>query len=507
VVETFRAQDKLPRGDDSASREARLLMMDEVVRSQMPDQGAMSDKPFDVQYDKQGRISKVSENLNGRVNVLEAGKDFNIGDAKLGADGSISIKSPDGKQSYTLNKDLTCTTKILGDKADGSADKLVRVRTKDGVERSIFYDEKTGEPAMIVDRLRTNSGKDLVETTSRLGTSNVWAFESNYGRGGQRTNLVFDKEGNYTANEIKRSIPKDLSDRDNSDGMHGDVASARARLSNLASDCGVFGGSKEKLESWTHKFEQRCRDLAHDGRRAPTDEQICKTYDYLERILKGSGNGIGSTSRRMLVESALREYAEPNKYINQGSHPSCCLAATERHVVETMPDDHARVLFEAITYKSILSKGEDANGKHKKLTLNDTQLKLDNESASAGKGSGWGAAWSYSNKLFQIAAIKLSYPGYQGNGHGFPGAGIDQARTANKFITGEKTIPLVNRWYGSKPSFSSLESALKKGTVHYFVPGHAMSIDKAKVQNGVQYVHIDNWWGGQGDGWRRYDRV
>src|SRR4051812_40716368 len=153
--------------------------MDEVIRSQMPDKGAMSDKPFDVEYDKQGRISKVSENINGRVNVLEAGKDYKIGDANLGPDGSITIKSPDGKQAYTLNKDLTCVTKVLGDKADGSADKIVRVRTKDGVERSIFYDEKTGEPSVIVDRLKTNSGKELIETTSRLGNSNVWSFESN----------------------------------------------------------------------------------------------------------------------------------------------------------------------------------------------------------------------------------------------------------------------------------------------------------------------------------------
>lgn len=500
MADTFKVSDKLPRADEAAARETRLLLMEEVSRSRMAETPAASDKPFDIEYDKQGQISKVTENINGRVNVLEAGKDFK--GAHLNVDGSLTLQSVDGKLTHTLKPDLTCITKLAGD------DKVVQVRTKDGVERSIVYDEKTGEPALIVDKLRTNSGKELIETTTRLGNSSVWAFETNYGRGGQRTNLLLDKEGNYSAQEVKRSIPKDLADRDNSDGMHKDLASARKRLADVAGSHGVFGGSESRIDTWARKFEQRCRDLAHDGRKAPTDAQIMKTYDYLERILKGHGNGIGSTARRCLVESALREYAEPNKYINQGSHPSCCLAATERHVVETMPDEHARVLYEAVTYKSVLSRHKDSRtGKYQRLNLNDTQIKLDNESASVARGSGWGAAWSYSNKIFQIAAIKLSYPGYQANGHGFPGATIDQARRANKFITGENTIPLVNRWYGGKPSFSSLQNALKNGTVHYFVPGHAMAIDKAKVHNGVPYVHVDNWWGGHGDGWRRWDRV
>lgn len=463
---------------------------------------------YEVSFDAQGRVTKVTENFNGRVSTLEAGKDFKLGEATLGKDNSVTIKSPDGKQSYTLKEDFSCTTKLIGTKGDGSDDKMLRVRTKDGVQRDFQYDEKTGELSAIVDRLHTNSGKDLVEVTRRLGNSNVWQFETNYGNSHMRTNLVVDANGNFSATEIKRSRPSDLVDKDNSDGMHGDLAGARKHLAALAAQSGCFKSNAETAEAWCRKFEQRARDLAHDGRRAPTDQQIIKTYDYLEKILKGSGNGIGSTSRQFLVESALREYADPNKYINQGSHPSCCLASTERHVVETMPDQHARVLYEAVTYKSVLSYDKDARtGKYKRLSLSDQQIKLDGESASIGKGGGWGGAWSYSNKIFQIAAIKLSYPGYSGNGHGFPGAGIDQARRANKFLTGEKTIPLVDRWMGGKPSFSSLQNALKNGTVHYFVPGHAMVIDKAKMHDGVAYVHVDNWWGGQGDGWRRYDRI
>jgi hypothetical protein len=501
-----------PQQSDAA-REARLrLLEDALATSETLGESKNTvfkrgDDSCQVEYDRQGQISRITENVNGRTTVIEAGKDFKSGDATIGKDGSITIKSPDGKMSHTLKQDFSCTTKILGEKGDGSDDKVVRVRTKEGVDREIRYDDK-GQAAVIIDRLKTNSGRELVETTTRLGNSNVWNFESNYGRGGQRTNLLLDREGNYAAQEIKRSRPNDLVDTDNSDGMHRDLVSARRRLAEIAANHGVFNGNESTVDRWARKFEQRCRDRAHDGMRAPTDQQIIKTYDYLERILKGSGNNIGSTSRRFLVESALREYAEPTKYINQGSHPSCCLAATERHVVETMPDDHARVLYEAITFKSVTSKLRDSRtGKFLRLNLNDRQIALDSESASVGRGNGWGAAWSYSNKVFQIAAIKLAYPGYSGNGHGFPGASIDQARRANKFICGENTIPLVNRWYGGKPSFSSLQNALKNGTVHYFVPGHAMSIDKAVIHNGEAYVHVDNWWGGSGDGWRRWSRV
>jgi hypothetical protein len=439
---------------------------------------------------------------------MEAGKDFKLGDAAVNADGSVTIKSPDGKQSYTLNRDFSCITKAIGEKGDGSDDKMLRVRTKDGVQREFYYDEKTKELSAIVDRLNTNSGKELVEVTRRLGQSNVFQFETNYGRNGMRTNLLVDGSGDYSSNEIIRSKPSDLADRDNSDAMHRDVASARHQLASLAARHGVFRGSEQTTDAWCRRFEQRCRDLAHDRRRAPTDQQIMKTYEYMAKILEGNNRIAGPAGRRALVESALREYAAPTKYINQGSHPSCCLAATERHVVETMPEDHARVLYEAITFGSVTSKERSGKtGKYQRLNLNETQLKMDNESVGVAKGTGWDAAWSYSNKIFQIAAIKLAYPGYQGNGHGFPGATIDQARRANNFITGEDKLPLLNRWYGGKPAFSSLQNALKNGTVHYFVPGHAMAIDKAIVKDGVAYVHVDNWWGGSGDGWRRYDRV
>jgi hypothetical protein len=459
-----------------------------------------------IQYDAHGRIASITENVAGRTDVLRAGKDFRAGDATVAADGSINIVSFDGKLRHTLNPDLTCSTREIGKSGDGSDDRLVRVRTREGVERLFGYDHTTGQLNTITDCLHTNTGRNLVEVTKRIGNSNIWQFETNYGRQDLRTNVAVTANGDVSSLEIKRSRPNDLVNTDNSDSVHTDVSAARQHFLEIARQHNVFG-SESKTEAWMKKFEQRCHDLAHQDRKAPTDEQICQTYRYLEKILQGQGN-VSATHRRWLVEAALKEYADPTKYINQGSHPSCCLAMTERHVVETHPDDHARVLYEAITNKSVLSKFADSRtGKHERLRLTDQQIQPDNEAAAQAKGSGWNAAWSYSNKIFQLVAIDISYPHYRGNGHGFPGAGIDQARHVNRFVDGEKTLPLVNRWGGGKPSFSSLQRALKDGVVGYFVPGHAMAIDGAKVVNGVQYVHIDNWWGGQGDGWRRYDRI
>ncbi len=471
---------------------------------------ARGNDSYDLEYDSQGRISKITENINGSTTTLTSLKDFQPGAATISKDGELTIKSADGKLSVTRTKDFSRIDKLIGDKPDGSADQILSIHTRAGTTRDFIYDKDNPKELIgIRDTLPTNNGRPLVEETTRIGHSNIWEFKTNYGVSAQRTNVQMQPNGDFAFSEIKRpSAPSDIIHTDDSDWMHADLVAARKAFCDLAESHSVFKGSTSTIESWERKFEQRCRDLAHEGRKAPTDEQIVRTYGYLGKILQGHENGIGSRDRRWMVEAALREYAEPNKYTNQGSHPSCGDNAVERHVVQVYPDEHARVLWEALTYKSITSKFRDEHtGRRKVVRLNDTQIKPDGEAAAIAKGSSNLNMWSYSNKVFQIAAISMSYPGYRGNGHGFSGTTEDQARFVNKFVTGEKKLPIVNRWYGGKPSFESLQSALKKGTVGYIVPGHFMTIDKAKVQNGVPYVHVDNSWGGMGDGWKTWSRV
>lgn len=453
-----------------------------------------------LEYDSNNQVIRISETINGRTSVSEAGKDFKLGNVSVNESGDVKVISSDGKHSYTLTHEFTRLDKAIGPKGDGSDDRLLQMRLASGVTREFVYDKDNAKVVTIRDYLPTNNGKPLIEETTRIGNSNIWEFKANYGKTGQRTNVEIGQDGTFRFAEVKRpSLPSDLVDLDNSDAMHTDLVSARQHLKKIAAAHRCFGGSEETVGAWAYKFEQRCRDLAHAGRKAPTDAQIIKCYKQLEKILEGHGNNINSAERRALVESAMRSYANPRKYINQGSHPSCGFNMVERHVVETRPEEHARILQEAVNRGKVTS----ADGKWA-LRLNANQIKPDREAVSAAQG-GWG--WSYSNKVFQIAAIKLGHPGYQGNGHGFPGATEDQCRRANKFFTDEQKLPILNRWWGGKPSFNSLQEALKRGTVGYMVPGHMMSIDEAKVVNGVAYVHVDNSWNGSGDGWRRYSNI
>lgn len=456
-----------------------------------------------LEYDENNRVIRISETINGRTSVSEAGKDFKLGNVSVNEHGDVKVVSADNKYSYTLTHEFTRYDRAIGPKGDGSDDRLMQMRLASGVTREFVYNEDNTKVVTIRDHLPTNNGKPLIEETTRIGNSNIWEFKTNYGKSGQRTNVDVGADGSFKFAEVKKpSVPSDLVDLDNSDAMHQDLVAARQHLKRVAASKGVFGGSAEMVGAWAYKFEQRCRDLAHTGRKAPSDQQIIKCYRELEKILDGSGQGVNSAERRALVEAALRSYANPRKYINQGSHPSCGFNMVERHVVQTYPDQHARILQEAVNRGKVTS----ADGKWS-MRLHPHQIEPDREAVSVAKGGGWSSAWSYSNKIFQIAAIKLGHPGYRGNGHGFPGATEDQCRTANKFLTGENKLPILNRWWGGKPSFNSLQDALKRGTIGYMVPGHMMTIDEAKVVNGVAYVHVDNSWGGSGDGWRRWSNV
>jgi hypothetical protein len=441
----------------------------EGEHNQKPDQKANSvkkgDDSFTIEYDNQGRLSRVTQVLGGRSEVLEPGKNFD--DARLTADGTL-ILSKDGK--------------------------VQEARTLEGGHREFKYNG-SGQLSQIVDRIHTNSGRDLVETTTRLGESNVWDYKSNFGASGQRTNLVADAAGVYSADIIKRSHANDLIDRDNSDEFHRDLVLARQHLVEVASNRGI----SKFAEEWSKKFEQRCRDQAHRGIRSASDEQIARTYDYLEKILSQPGK-ITANQSKLLFQSALKEYAEPNKFVNQGGHPSCAFAMTERHVVQTYPDEHARVLYEAITNQTVRSK----DGK-KVCRLSDSQIKPDRESLNAARdGNTLVGEWSYSNKIFQLTAISVGYGGYRGNGYDMYGGTDDQCKRANRFFDGEDNMVILQN--GNLSTYDKVSAYLKKhGTIGLFdyIGGHAMAITDAKTEQGKKYIYISNWWNGQNQGWKQ----
>lgn len=423
------------------------------------------DDYYSVEYDKQGNISSITEQFGSRRQVLQAGKDFDA--ARLSEDGTLTL-SKNGK--------------------------VQEARTLEGGNREFKYDEK-GQLVQILDRIHTNSGRDLVETTTRIGESNVWDYRSNFGASGQRTNVVVDEKGDFRADTIRNSRPDDLIDKDNSDALHTDLAKARQHLIDIAREKGLGNFT----EQWAAKFEQRCRDLGHRNLKTATDEQIAKTYGYLEKILTERSR-ISSNNAKMLFKEALKSYANPTKYVNQGGHPTCAFAMTERHVVQTHPDDHARVLYEAITNQYVRSK----DGR-KRIKLADIQIQPDRESRQAyANDSKDVGAWSYSNKIFQLTATAIGYGGYRGNGYDMYGGTDDQTKRANTFITGKKDLFILMN--GNTSTFEKVSAYLKKhGTLGLFdyIGGHAMSITDAKVKDGKKYIYIDNSWNGMSEGWKR----
>ncbi len=440
----------------------KLVQKIDQSKSKTYSKGADS---FSIDCDSEGRVIRVCQNLGGRQELLEPGDAFD--NARITQDGCLLLLK-DGK--------------------------IQEARSLEGAHREFSYD-RDGNLERVRDRIHTNSGRDLVEVTTRIGSSNIWDYTSNFGAHGQRTNLVCDDNGNYNAELIRNSHPNDLIDKDNSDALHKELAVARQHLIDLAREKNLGNFAL----NWTKKFEQRCRDQAHRGIASATDEQISRTYGYLEKILS-ERTRINQGQAKLLFQSALKGYAEPGKYINQGGHPSCAFAMTERHIVQTNPDQHARVLYEAVSRQQVNSR----DGR-RRIKLADIQIKPDSESIRASKnGNTQVGEWSYSNKIFQLTAISVGYGGYRGNGYDIYGGTDDQCKRANRFISGEKNMVILQN--GNLSTFEKVHAHLKRhGTIGLFdyIGGHAMAITDAKISNGKRYIYIDNWWNGTSEGWKR----
>lgn len=542
---------------------------------------------YHVDYDENGRITAIVERINSEEKtVKKAGIDFNPDDVKFSADGSMVVKSLDGKKSYTIDADLTRVEKLLGIKGDGSDDRISKIQTVDGATREFSYDPLVPSRLTgIVDTLPTIGGRSLVEETRRIGNSEVWEYKTNYGGSEQRKNvqvngfdftydkltdskivdgakrdLIYDPanpnrvigirntvatnggrplveemrrignsdlweyktsyghsglrknvhitDNGCTYDEIKRSKPTDIVRRDGQDSLHERLAAARKHFVNEAARYSTFKNeaarhhrtSAQMVEAWAKKIEERSRQQAHKGKSAPSEQELIKMYANMEKILNGAnpsrdqkrGYSVTNAERRAAVESLMRECADPGRYINQGSDPSCTFSMVNNCTTRVHVGDAARVVNEAINNGYVRSH----DGKNVRR-LSRYQVKPHDEAVAVARGGAWSASKSYSNQILQYVA------GYQERG-----GTTDEAAAGYRFMTGEKRLPILDRWFGGKPSFAALQKSINRyGGIGYMVPGHMMTIDDARVYNGVAYVHVDNSWGGSGDGWRAWNRV
>ena len=196
---------------------------------------------------------------------------------------------------------------------------------------------------------------------------------------------------------------------------------------------------------------------------------------------------VGSEERRLLVETALKELADPSRYINQGSIGTCSLNSLESNLANRRPHELTRWRREASTTGYVTSRGVNNRGEHVKVQLTENQLNYE---------PSWNR--SYSNQIFQFASIAAL--GYRSNGRDYGGTTNQQLDYVSRLACG-KNMGFLDNWTGRGARKADIiESLKKRGSVAYIVPGHCMAIDDYDPKTDRFYVN--NWWGGQADGWR-----
>lgn len=468
--------------------------------------GSRDGERYELHHNSKGEVDKVIVSVGGSVrDELQAGKDFKPGSLSVSSDNSIKVKTMDGRHSLTLGADLSRVTKELGDKPDGSGDKVVQVITAQGVQRDLTWEPVPGGPAgakqikTIKDTLHT-AGGDLVETTTRKD-GGLFELTTNYGRRASRMNVAVSDNGDfkYTQLEVpKISRPNDIAD------ARGSVTEARKHFVEVAAKHGM---SKTDMNEWGRNFELRCYQSAHYGLAQPSDEQMRKVYREAELILEGKNHTVSEANRKKLVKEGLQALARPLEYVNQFQHPSCAFAATQNIVGMPNPGDQMRAIREMVNDGKFVSKEPVSNGNRMVVKFSDKQLT---------PHADWPNA--YYSQLCQTLAIKLAYPGYTecGEDGTFPGGNKDQMAKVKKWITGKEHLLIVGNdgYNGSNASFSTVQKELKQnGPIGFVIPGHMMCIAGARVKNGVQQVLVKNTWGQQGEknsmgtGWVEFSRI
>lgn len=111
-----------------------------------------------LEYDSNNQVIRISETINGRTSVSEAGKDFKLGNVSVNESGDVKVIASDGKHSYTLTHEFTRYDRAIGPKGDGSDDRLLQMRLASGVTREFVYDKDNAKVVTIRDYLPTNNG-------------------------------------------------------------------------------------------------------------------------------------------------------------------------------------------------------------------------------------------------------------------------------------------------------------------------------------------------------------
>lgn len=453
-----------------------------------------------VKLDENGAplVEKITTRMNGQESVIDlSGSTQDDGLKELAKRiqvvqkgdniGNVMIASDDGKRVSTMHSDFTNTTHEIIDVGGKSVSRLESAIKSDGSITEYKYTDETKptRPTQIIERYQTAMGGQIVQISDRVGDSERFVTNT---QGTDKTtwrqNVQIMDDGNLAYQEIVTNFmvgPREYSSAD--------LATAREDFLKIAARHGVFKGNEATIESWMNKFERRQQRFADKGWKAASHDDIAESYRNLSRVFtdepRGNAKRVTAAERRLAVQTELMELGDPVKYINQGPVGTCALNSVEDTLAQRRPQDLTRWLREALTTGCVTSRGVTKNGQKRVVELGANQIKYQPTYHR-----------TYSNQLFQFAAMATL--GYKSNGGNFPGTTNDQMEYVRTMATGQK-MAIHDTWTGGRYRKESLINQLKKGSVGYIVPGHAMAIDDYDPK--TDRFLVNNWWGGSGDGW------
>jgi hypothetical protein len=427
---------------------------------------------------------------SSRVKVIQKGEGV----------GSVVITSEDGRTSSTLRTDFCRVERekvtVAGPGSSISEQERVSAIFRPNGSR---VDYKYGDPqkplrmTQVTERYTTSMGTSVVQYSDRIGDSEKFVTHteglSDKATPTWRTDVTAKSDGELAYRELNERFF--VGPRNAGDGHAFDLQTAREDFLRVAAQHRVFQGNENTTMQWINRFERRTDGFSKRGWLAPTDLELADTYSNLSRIFTDSVSGrarvVGSEERRLLVETALKELADPSRYINQGSIGTCSLNSLESNLANRRPQELTRWLREAATKGYVTSRGVNNRGEHVKVHLTENQLNYE---------PSWNR--SYSNQIFQFASIAAL--GYRSNGRDYGGTTNQQLDYVSRLACG-KNMGFLDNWTGRGARKADIIDSLKKrGSVAYIVPGHCMAIDDYDPKTDRFYVN--NWWGGQSDGWR-----
>lgn len=437
--------------------------------------------------------------------------------------GQVAIVTgpPESRCTSTLHTDFSRVDRdtVCGgtNTASGTPDYMERIRAlyrPDGSSVAYNYSDENNPTKLtqVIETYRTSMGNVSIKTMDRIGDSEKFVTHTqNTGAAGPlssassvapvnsvptwRTDVKLAADGELIYRELNETFwtpppgPAGSANRLASTGQS-DLDFQREELLKTATANGVFKGNENTILSYMNAFERRSDKFTGRGWLGADDLDIADSYSNLSRVftdpVQGRARVVGASERRLLVESALKELASPERYINQGSIGTCSLNSVESNLANRRPQELCRWLREASTKGYVTSRGVNRNGEKIKIGLTERQLDYE---------PSWNR--SYSNQLFQFAAIAAL--GYGSRGYDYGGTTNNQLNYVSRLACGQN-MRILDNWMGYGARKSDIVSALKtRGSVAYIVPGHCMAIDDYDAATNRFYVN--NWWGGSRDGW------